>query len=834
MDGESSRLDNQESILHDQTPSPDKLPLQYLKEITNSFSDERVLGEGSFGVVYKGVLQNGEMVAVKKLMALMPGFQKQFENEVYHLMRLNHPNIVRCVGYCYETQNFCLEYKGKYVFAETAERLLCLEYMAKGSLDNYLADESCGLDWHTRYNIISGICYGLHYLHEDWQTNTPIIHLDLKPANILLDDNMVPKIADFGLSRLFGEQQTRACTTTRDGTFGYMAPEYIHRGIITTKSDIFSLGVIIIEIITGQKNYPFGNGTSYDFVELVLTNWRNRLEATSCSSLETDCQQIRSCLELGLRCLESDPIKRPATKEIIEKLTRWGGTNVDGGSDERSLTLWIPSDPSEFLCINPRMLQFFLGLNKWSRCLVQLTNKTEEHVAFYFGVQRATTNYCIEPASAFLCPRSTFTVCVTMEEQTQPPPLLHVGLDEKKTLDPRRFEGFSDQENVDILIRCICQDLGFSDDRPIAACIVYKCLLHWKSFQAGTTNVFDRIIASMFSAIKAQGNERLAYWLSNSYSLLMLMQGTMKTAGAGRFTPRRSLTAIIRMVIARNREFGGSHLIGGKGGMQQIEAKRPALLFKGHLTGFFEKVYGMIIDNLTKEISPLLGCCIEAPTITSQALFDHWQRIVNILTDCLLILKSNYVSSFLISKVFTRLFSFIDVQLFNSLLLSESCSFRDGEYVKAGLAKLEQWCTYETEEYAGSSWEELKHIRKAAIFLTMREKQKKTLKEITCHVCPVLSIPQLYRFCTIYQDGKYGNHNVSPLADVLSSMESLMMEDENNTEKYSLLLYDKLESNPFSVEDIPNSVAEFELIDADMPPLIRENPCFDFLYRRTD
>ncbi|KQK17925.1 hypothetical protein BRADI_1g37626v3 [Brachypodium distachyon] len=885
MDGESSRLDNQESILHDQTPSPDKLPLQYLKEITNSFSDERVLGEGSFGVVYKGVLQNGEMVAVKKLMALMPGFQKQFENEVYHLMRLNHPNIVRCVGYCYETQNFCLEYKGKYVFAETAERLLCLEYMAKGSLDNYLADESCGLDWHTRYNIISGICYGLHYLHEDWQTNTPIIHLDLKPANILLDDNMVPKIADFGLSRLFGEQQTRACTTTRDGTFGYMAPEYIHRGIITTKSDIFSLGVIIIEIITGQKNYPFGNGTSYDFVELVLTNWRNRLEATSCSSLETDCQQIRSCLELGLRCLESDPIKRPATKEIIEKLTRWGGTNVDGGSDERSLTLWIPSDPSEFLCINPRMLQFFLGLNKWSRCLVQLTNKTEEHVAFYFGVQRATTNYCIEPASAFLCPRSTFTVCVTMEEQSelpshlqcndeflvqtivvrantltsehttvdsfnmsinvvhkanltvayvppaQPPPLLHVGLDEKKTLDPRRFEGFSDQENVDILIRCICQDLGFSDDRPIAACIVYKCLLHWKSFQAGTTNVFDRIIASMFSAIKAQGNERLAYWLSNSYSLLMLMQGTMKTAGAGRFTPRRSLTAIIRM---RNREFGGSHLIGGKGGMQQIEAKRPALLFKGHLTGFFEKVYGMIIDNLTKEISPLLGCCIEAPTITSQALFDHWQRIVNILTDCLLILKSNYVSSFLISKVFTRLFSFIDVQLFNSLLLSESCSFRDGEYVKAGLAKLEQWCTYETEEYAGSSWEELKHIRKAAIFLTMREKQKKTLKEITCHVCPVLSIPQLYRFCTIYQDGKYGNHNVSPLADVLSSMESLMMEDENNTEKYSLLLYDKLESNPFSVEDIPNSVAEFELIDADMPPLIRENPCFDFLYRRTD
>ncbi|KAI4964048.1 hypothetical protein ZWY2020_008445 [Hordeum vulgare] len=898
MDGESSRRDNRESILQDKIASPHKLPFQYLKEITNNFSAERILGEGGFGVVYKGVLRNGEMMAVKKLMAYMPGFQKQFENEVYHLMRLTHPNIVRCVGYCYETQNLCLEYNGKYIFAETAERLLCLEYMPNGSLDNHLRDESCGLDWHKRYNIITGVCYGLHYLHEEWQISTPIIHLDLKPENILLDDNLLPKIADFGLSRLFGEQQTRACTINRDGTFGYMAPEYLQRGIITTKSDIFSLGVIIIEIITGHKNYPFGTGTSYhDFVELVLKNWRNRLKAPSCYALlETDYQQIRGCLEMGLSCLDTDPMKRPATGEIIGRLIEWGSTNFHVGSDERSPTLQITSDPSDFLGINPRELQFRLELNKRSCCPVQLTNNTEEHLAFCFGVTRARNNYSIEPTSAFLCPRSTFTVFVTMEElhelpshlqcydeflvqtivvrgnkltskhitdnifnmssnvvhkaklmvayvpPSQSPSLLHVGSEKIKAsnLRPLEIESFSDQENVDILIRCICQDLGFSNGRPIAACIVYRCILHWKSFEAGKTNVFDRIIASMFSTVKssstscfprAKSNDMLAYWLSNSSTLLLLMQRTMRTVTGGRFTPRRgkSFATIVDMIITRNRS------LGGKGDLQQVEAKSPALLFKGHLTGFVKKVYGMIRDNLVKEISPLLGCCIEAPIILiCEALFDHWQSIVNILTDYLRVLKSNYVPSFLISKMFTQVFSFIDVQLFNSLLLSECCSTNDGEYIKAGLAKLEQWCTYETEEYAGSSWQELKHIRRAAIFLTMREKQKETLEEISCHLCPVLSIPQLYRISTLYRDDRYGAHDVSPLIDILSSMESLMTEAVNEPVEYSLLLDDDTVSIPFSVDDILKLMTEFELTNVEMPALIQENPCFNFLHQGKD
>ncbi|KAF7069795.1 hypothetical protein CFC21_075373 [Triticum aestivum] len=230
------------------------VPFQNLKQMTNNFCTDRKLGQGNSGVVYKGVLKNREMIAVKRIVSSwMPGSQEQFQNEVYHLMMLKHPNIVRFLGYCYETRNEVKLCNGKRVFAEVAERLLCLEYLPKGSLDKYLSDESSGLDWSTRYNIIEGICYGLCHLHE--QIDKKIIHLDLKPPNILLDDRMVPKITDFGLSRLLDQQQT-LYTESRHGTFGYMPPEIFHGGTVTPKSDIFSLGVIIMEVITGCRDYP--------------------------------------------------------------------------------------------------------------------------------------------------------------------------------------------------------------------------------------------------------------------------------------------------------------------------------------------------------------------------------------------------------------------------------------------------------------------------------------------------------------------------------------------------------------------------------------------------
>ncbi|XP_039805048.1 homeodomain-interacting protein kinase 2-like [Panicum virgatum] len=254
MDGESKRYDS----LLDSNSEPCSIPLDYLRNITNNFSDDQLLGEGGFGKVYKGVLQSGKMIAVKKFnhQAQLVVEEKQFENEVYHLMNLKHPNIVRFVGYCYQTQHECVEHNGRQIFAETQRnRLLCLEYLPKGSLDRHLSDGSSGHDWKTRYKIIKGICCGLRYLHEECRCefSASIIHLDLKPANILLDDNMVPKIADFGLSRLFEDNKTHTIATFVAGTDGYMAPEYFMSRIVTTKADIYSLGVIIMEIITGSK-----------------------------------------------------------------------------------------------------------------------------------------------------------------------------------------------------------------------------------------------------------------------------------------------------------------------------------------------------------------------------------------------------------------------------------------------------------------------------------------------------------------------------------------------------------------------------------------------------
>ncbi|CAN6356468.1 unnamed protein product [Urochloa humidicola] len=323
MDAESSKRIKLESILVDQRLNLNlySLSLKDLKEITNDFSDERLLGQGGFGTVYKGLLQNGDIIAVKKLTSTMPGLQdKQYENEICHLMRLIHPNIVQLVGYCCETEEKLVQHNGKYVYAEKSERLLCLEYLPKGSLRNHISDASSGLDWDTRYKIIVGICSGLHYLHEEWQPSTPIIHRDLKPANILLDNNMVPKIADFGLSRLFGEEQTRTTTKNFDGTLGYMAPEYLNRGLITKELDIFSLGVIIIQIVTGDKQYPYKDETQ-DFIELVLKKWRNRLEKVpGYTSQEFSCRQIRRCVEIGLLCVKFDRGERPTTRRIIEML----------------------------------------------------------------------------------------------------------------------------------------------------------------------------------------------------------------------------------------------------------------------------------------------------------------------------------------------------------------------------------------------------------------------------------------------------------------------------------------------------------------------------------
>ncbi|XP_024017231.1 myosin-17 [Morus notabilis] len=424
---------------------------------------------------------------------------------------------------------------------------------------------------------------------------------------------------------------------------------------------------------------------------------------------------------------------------------------------------------------------------------------------------------------------------------------------------PQKSLNEKQQENQELLIKCISQDLGFSGGRPVAACVIYKCLLHWRSFEVERTSIFDRIIQTIASAIEVQdSNDRLAYWLSNTSTLLLLLQHTLKASGAASLTPQRRRTASASLFgrmsqgLRASPQSAGLSFLNGRGlgrldDLRQVEAKYPALLFKQQLTAFLEKIYGMIRDNLKKEISPLLGLCIQAPrtsrgslvkgrsqanAVAQQALIAHWQSIVKSLNNYLKMMKANYVPAFLVRKVFTQIFSFINVQLFNSLLLRrECCSFSNGEYVKSGLAELEQWCYHATEEYAGSAWDELKHIRQAVGFLVIHQKPKKTLNEITKELCPVLSIQQLYRISTMYWDDKYGTHSVS--TDVISSMRVMMTEDSNNAVSSSFLLDDD-SSIPFTVDDISKSMKQVDIADIDPPPLIRENSGFGFLLPRPE
>ncbi|KAJ1274749.1 hypothetical protein BS78_05G085100 [Paspalum vaginatum] len=268
-------------------------------------------------------------MAVKKLRPIIGAREKQFKNEANHLARVDHHNIVKLIGYCDETEERLVydKYQKKNVVAEMQEKLLCYEYLPKGSLDGIIYDEPCGLEWQDRYKIIVGICRGLYYLHEGLD-NTPIIHMDLKPSNILLDDRMEPKIADFGLSRLFGEEQSLTCTENLMGSIGYMAPEYWDRGEISTKSDIYSLGILILEIVTGKKNHQvMGNKSGEHFIEDVRKVWTHMSQKASKNpSLGADClQQVHRCIEIGLCCVEADKERRPSSGQLLSLILCAGG-----------------------------------------------------------------------------------------------------------------------------------------------------------------------------------------------------------------------------------------------------------------------------------------------------------------------------------------------------------------------------------------------------------------------------------------------------------------------------------------------------------------------------
>ncbi|KAH9302291.1 hypothetical protein KI387_013874, partial [Taxus chinensis] len=280
--------------------------LEALAEATDNFHGKEKLGEGGFGAVYKGTTRDGKEIAVKKLSARSTQGKKEFMNEVKLVANVQHRNLVKLLGCC----------------AEGDERLLVYEYLPNKSLDNFLFDpeKRRELDWPKRYNIIIGIARGLLYLHEDSQLR--IIHRDIKANNILLDDKLNPKIADFGLARLFPEGETHIQTRVA-GTYGYMAPEYAMLGQLSVKVDVYSFGVLLLEIVSGRKNTD--TDLPHEMQNLLEWAWRlyrggdvlNMVESTVTVRETYPEEQALRCIHVGLLCVQADAILRPAMSNVI-------------------------------------------------------------------------------------------------------------------------------------------------------------------------------------------------------------------------------------------------------------------------------------------------------------------------------------------------------------------------------------------------------------------------------------------------------------------------------------------------------------------------------------
>ncbi|XP_009624015.1 myosin-6 isoform X2 [Nicotiana tomentosiformis] len=410
----------------------------------------------------------------------------------------------------------------------------------------------------------------------------------------------------------------------------------------------------------------------------------------------------------------------------------------------------------------------------------------------------------------------------------------------------RRSIAEKQRESVDNLIKCVSQDLGFSEGKPVAAFTIYKCLLHWNSFEAEKTNVFDRLIQMIGSAIEDEtNNNHMAYWLSNGATLLFLLQHTLKTTSSAPSKPPQPTSFFGRMAQSF-RSSSANIAIGGLDTVRQVEAKQPALLFKLQLSAYVEKIYGIIRDNWKRDLSSLLTSYIQASQISKGGSSQSprksldgrspqgpWDGLIESLNGLLGTLKENYVHPVFVQKILNQIFSYINVQLFNSLLLNkECCSFSNGEYVKAGLQELELWCGNVKEEYVGSSWDELKHVRQAVGFLVINQKSRLSSEDLTTDLCPILSSQQLYRICTLYWDEDFNTQGVS--ADVISSFKDQANEDGNDADNAqeadnNNFILDDNSSIPISVEEINSSLKDVDFTGVKPAKELLEHPAFQFL-----
>ncbi|XP_051125193.1 G-type lectin S-receptor-like serine/threonine-protein kinase At1g11300 [Andrographis paniculata] len=310
-DAEYSRAsafkDNVEGVQFEDFPF---FEFQIILNATSNFDPIYKLGQGGFGPVYKGILSNGKEIAVKRLARTSNQGVEEFKNEVEVISKLQHRNLVSLLGCCIERE----------------EKMLVYEYMPNGSLDLYLFDSHKQelLDWNKRVLIIEGISRGLLYLHRD--SRLRIIHRDLKASNILLDEELNPKISDFGMAKIFAVKEDQANTNRVVGTYGYMAPEYALEGIISDKSDVFSFGVLLLEIVSGRRNTSFYNNKKSE--SLIAYAWKLWTEEKMMKLIDPaiyepkmESEMVR-CAHVGLLCVQETAHNRPSISTVLSMLSR--------------------------------------------------------------------------------------------------------------------------------------------------------------------------------------------------------------------------------------------------------------------------------------------------------------------------------------------------------------------------------------------------------------------------------------------------------------------------------------------------------------------------------
>uniref|UniRef100_A0A0E0L086 non-specific serine/threonine protein kinase n=1 Tax=Oryza punctata TaxID=4537 RepID=A0A0E0L086_ORYPU len=296
----------QKEELYNLIGRPDVFNNTELKQATDNFSSQNILGEGGYGMVYKGKLPDGRVIAVKQLSQSSHQGKSQFVAEVATISAVQHRNLVKLHGFCIDSNT----------------PLLVYEYLQNGSLDRALFGHSrLNLDWGTRFNIILGIASGLTYLHEE--SSVRIVHRDIKASNILLETDLTPKISDFGLAKLYDEKLTHVSTRIA-GTLGYLAPEYAMRGRLTEKVDVFAFGVVVLEIVAGRSN----TNNSLEESKIYLLEWlwdlyekEQVLGIIDPSLKDFNNNEAFRVIRVALLCTQASPHQRPPMSKALSMLT---------------------------------------------------------------------------------------------------------------------------------------------------------------------------------------------------------------------------------------------------------------------------------------------------------------------------------------------------------------------------------------------------------------------------------------------------------------------------------------------------------------------------------